>query len=159
MRSQLPADAVRPSTSRPIERAVPAMVRIAASMLGGVEIGHLRACAISRTCFLVTLPTLILFGSLSPSPASSTSPAAAFLSRIGAGGVLVMNVNERSRVDRDHDRDDQVVLRLRLRAGVELLAELHDVDAVLAERRPDGRRRVRLAGGNLELDETGDLLH
>src|SRR4029079_12074099 len=63
------------------------------------------------------------------------------------------------RVDRDLDRDRDVVLRLGLRAGVELLAELHDVDAVLAERRPDGRRRVGLAGGNLELDETGYLLH
>ena len=44
-------------------------------------------------------------------------------------------------------------------ARVELLAELHDVHAVLAERRTDGRRRVRLAGGALELDDRGDLLH
>ena len=29
---------------------------------------------------------------------------------------------------------------------------------MLTERRADGRRRVRLAGGKLQLDETGDLL-
>ena len=46
-----------------------------------------------------------------------------------------------------------------LRGRVELLAELHDVDAVRAERRTDGRRRVRLAGGELQLDLTCDLLH
>ena len=36
---------------------------------------------------------------------------------------------------------------------VERLAELHDVDAVLAERRADRRRRVRLPAGDLQLDE------
>ena len=34
---------------------------------------------------------------------------------------------------------------LRLRLRVELLAELHDVDAALAERRPDRRARIRRA--------------
>src|SRR5437764_547838 len=47
--------------------------------------------AISRTCFFVTLPTLFLFGSPDP-----LSIFAAFLSRIDAGGVLVMNVKLRS---------------------------------------------------------------
>src|SRR5690606_26032398 len=36
--------------------------------------------------------------------------------------------------------------------GVERLAELHDVDAVLAQRRTDRRTRVRLAGCDLQLD-------
>src|SRR5262249_47474245 len=62
-------------------------------------------------------------------------------------------------IDRDDDRDDEVVLHLRLGAGVEALAELHDVDAVLTERGTDRRRRIRFAGGNLQLDETSDLLH
>src|SRR5439155_315006 len=44
-------------------------------------------------------------------------------------------------VDRDHDRDDEA--RLRLRLGIERLAELHDVDAALAEGRPDRRARGR----------------
>src|SRR6185436_19987721 len=42
---------------------------------------------------------------------------------------------------------------------VELLAERHDVDAVLAERRTDGGRRVRLSRGELQLHVAGDLLH
>src|SRR5205809_2627882 len=50
-------------------------------------------------------------------------------------------------VDRHHDRQDQSLLAARLR--VEALTELHDVDAMLTERRPDRRRRIRLAGGDL----------
>src|SRR5690606_18679836 len=59
-------------------------------------------------------------------------------------------------VDGDLDGDDHP--RLTLRPGVELLAELHDVDAVLTQRRPDRGRGVRRTCGNLELDETGDFL-
>src|SRR5690606_4710122 len=55
--------------------------------------------------------------------------------------------------------DDQAFLGLSLGLGVELLAELHDVHALLTQRGPDGGRGVRLAGGNLELDLPGDLLH
>src|ERR1044071_3868035 len=47
--------------------------------------------AISRTCFIETLPTLFLLGSPEP-----FSILAAFLSRIEAGGVLVMKVKLRS---------------------------------------------------------------
>src|SRR5207249_4840238 len=59
-------------------------------------------------------------------------------------------------VDRDLDRDDAAVLLRGLR--VERLAELHDVHAVLAERRADRRGRVRLAAGDLELDQREDFL-
>src|SRR5438105_11808875 len=59
-------------------------------------------------------------------------------------------------VDGDLDRDDAAVLIARL--GVEGLAELHDVDAVLAQRRADRRRRVRLPAGDLQLDHGHDLL-
>src|SRR3954454_3878052 len=59
-------------------------------------------------------------------------------------------------VDRDHDGDRGAGLILGLR--VERLAELHDVDAVLAQGRADGRRRGRLAAGGLELDRGEDLL-
>src|SRR5437764_11476814 len=58
-------------------------------------------------------------------------------------------------VDRDLDRDDAAVLLRRLR--VERLAELHDVDPVLAERRADRRRRVRLPARDLQLDECQNL--
>src|SRR5205814_8593861 len=64
--------------------------RHADSMLVVLRSGSLSS-AISRTCFLLTLPTLFLFGS--PDPLSTF---AAFLSRIDAGGVLVMNVKLRS---------------------------------------------------------------
>src|SRR5574337_774544 len=53
-------------------------------------------------------------------------------------------------VDRDHHRDRQALLEL-LSLGVERLAELHDVDALLAERRSHGRGWIRLAGRNLQL--------
>jgi len=59
--------------------------------------------------------------------------------------------------DRDHDRDDEIPLLLG--AGVELLAEHHDVHAVLPERGADRRRGVGLARGNLKLDERLNLLH
>src|SRR5918996_497309 len=58
--------------------------------------------------------------------------------------------------DRDLDRGDAAVLLRRLR--VEGLAELHDVDPVLAERGADGRRRVGLTARDLELDQCEDFL-
>ena len=72
------------------------MVRIAASRSVVLRSG-IFVVAISRSCFCVILPTLTLFGSFEPEPGffDVASPAA-FLIRIGAGGVLVMNVNERS---------------------------------------------------------------
>src|SRR3954449_12764017 len=59
-------------------------------------------------------------------------------------------------VDRDLDRDD--VAALGLRGGVVRLAELHDVDAVLTQRRTDGRRGGGRTGVDLELDERGQPL-
>ena len=55
----------------------------------------------SMTCLRVTLPTLILFGSFEP-----VAMLAAFLSRIAAGGVLVMKVKILSLIDGDDDRKD-----------------------------------------------------
>src|SRR6185369_4252163 len=76
--------------SSPIDRAVPATERHAASMLVVLRSGSLSS-AISRTCFFETLPTLFLLGSPEP-----FSILAALLSRIEAGGVLVTNVKLRS---------------------------------------------------------------
>src|SRR5690606_9399689 len=54
------------------------------------------------------------------------------------------------RVHRDHHGDRQALLQpLGLR--IELLAELHDVDALLTERRSDWRRRVGGPRGDLQL--------
>src|SRR4029077_3410184 len=62
-------------------------------------------------------------------------------------------------VHRDDDRNDQRLFHLSLRRSVELLAELHDVDALLTERRTDRRRGIRLSGRDLQLDLPCDLLH
>src|SRR6201987_220458 len=78
------------STFMPIERAVPAMIFSAASIVVAFRSGIL-VCAMSRTWAAVMVPTLVLCGSALP-----LSTPAAFLISSGAGGVLVMNVNERS---------------------------------------------------------------
>jgi len=70
----------------PIERAVPSIVLIAASRVAAFRSGSL-VLAISSTCARVTLPTFFLFGSPEP-----LAIPAALISRIAAGGVLVMNV-------------------------------------------------------------------
>src|SRR6185369_2852567 len=54
------------------------------------------------------------------------------------------------RVHRDDHGNRQTLLQL-LGLRIELLAELHDVDALLTERRSDGRRRIRRARGHLQL--------
>src|SRR5215472_9603088 len=59
-------------------------------------------------------------------------------------------------VDRDLDRDD--VASLALRRGVVLLDEVHDVDAVRAQRGADRRSRGGLGGRQLHLDDGDELL-
>src|SRR6185436_6485311 len=61
------------------------------------------------------------------------------------------------RVHGDDHRDRQVLLHL-LRGSVELLAELHDVHALLTERGPDRRSRVGRACRYLQLDVAVYLL-
>src|SRR6202007_3289790 len=60
-------------------------------------------------------------------------------------------------VDRDHGRQGRALLLL-LGAGVELLAEAHDVDAALTQRRTDRRRGRRGARRHLQLDIAQNLL-
>src|SRR5580698_2398478 len=79
-----------PTTSIPIDLAVPRTLLTAASIEAAFRSG-IFCLAMSSTCFSVTLPTLSLLGV--PDPLAM--PAARF-SRIEAGGVLVMKVNERS---------------------------------------------------------------
>src|ERR1700751_4980685 len=74
----------------PIERAVPAMIFSAASIVLALRSGLL-VVAISRTWAAVSLPTLFVCGSLLP-----LSTPAAFLISSGAGGVFVMNEKDRS---------------------------------------------------------------
>src|SRR6266571_932014 len=115
--------------SRPIWRAVPAMMRKAASSLRAFK-SLAFVFTISMTCLRVTLPTFSLFGSFDPA-----AMFAAFFNKTAAGGLLVMKVND-----------------LSLGGGVKFFAERHDVDAARSERGADGRRGVRLTGWNLELD-------
>src|SRR5262249_8850379 len=77
----------QPSTTMPIDLAVPAMICSAASMLFAFRSGIL-VCAIWVTCAIDILPTLVLCGSELP----FCTPAA-FLISSAAGGVLVMNEN------------------------------------------------------------------
>src|SRR5690606_20461252 len=82
--------------STPIERAVPSMDRMQASMDAALVSLSLIS-AISRTCALVSLPILSLLGRGEPEPPlPDVLRPSAFLMRTPAGGVLVMNVKERS---------------------------------------------------------------
>src|SRR4051795_2371813 len=74
----------------PIERAVPSMILMAASMSLALRSAIL-VSAISRTCALDRLATLVFCGTAEP----FSTPAALRISR-AAGGVLVMKVNDRS---------------------------------------------------------------
>jgi hypothetical protein len=108
-------------------RAVPAMIFAAWSMSRAFRSG-IFVSAIRCTCSRERRPTFSRFGS--PEPLSSRS---ASLIRTACRRRLR---DERERAileDGDLDRGDAAVLVGRLR--VERLAELHDVDAVLAERR------------------------
>src|ERR1051326_4462439 len=89
-RAWLFPDRSQPSTLMPMERAVPAMIFSAASIVVAFRSGIL-VCAMSRTWAALMLPTLVLCGSALP-----LSTPAAFLISSGAGGVLVMKVNDRS---------------------------------------------------------------
>src|SRR6185369_6205566 len=60
------------------------------------------------------------------------------------------------RVSRDHDGQRQAGLDA-LGLRVERLAELHDVQSALAQRRADRRRRIGLARWHLQLDKTDDF--
>src|SRR5690606_4017054 len=60
-------------------------------------------------------------------------------------------------VNRDDDGCRQTLLDV-LRLRIERFAELHDVHALLTERRTDRRARIRLACRNLQLDVASDFL-
>ena len=127
-------DGVSRSTVMPIERAVPAMILAAWSMSLALR-SSILVSAISRTWAWVTLATLVLCGS----PLPFSTPGG--LEQQPRGRRRLGDEGERAvLVDRDLDRDDLPALRLGGR--VVLLAELHDVDAVLTERGADRRGRV-----------------
>src|SRR5438874_9598394 len=87
--AQLP-NLLYPITSIPIDRAVPRTLLMAASTDAAFRSG-IFCLAMSSTCLSVTLPTLSLLGAPEP-----LAIPAARLTRIAAGGVLVIKVKERS---------------------------------------------------------------
>ena len=123
--------------SMPMLRAVPSTIRIADSMESVLRSTSL-VWAISRTCGARHLADLVLVrhrrGLRDARRALEQDRGRRRLHHEGERPVLV---------DRHHHRQDQAFLGAGL--GVEALAELHDVDAVLAERRAHRRRRVGLA--------------
>src|SRR5262249_51197528 len=60
-------------------------------------------------------------------------------------------------IDRDHDRDRRSLLHL-LGLRIELLADLHEGEAALPERGPDGGRRIGRPRRHLQFDVSGDFL-
>ena len=81
---------------------------------------------------------------------------AAFLRKKDTGGVFTEGKGA-VLIGRDDDRDRDALLHL-LGLRVERLAELHDVEAALTERRPDRGRRVGGAGRHLQFEESSDFL-
>jgi hypothetical protein len=82
---------------------------------------------------------------------------AAFLISTVAGGVFMMKVkllSAKAVITTGSGRPGSSLCVWR----VERLAELHDVQAALAQRRADRGRGVRLARRHLQLDEADDLL-
>ena len=134
----------------PIERAVPSTMRSAASTLVALR-SFILVWAISRNCALVICPTFALLGVEEP-----LSTPAAFFSRSEAGRRLGDEGERAIFVDGDLDRHDAAGLVGG--ALVVFLAEAHDVDAVLAERRTNRLRGRRLAGLNLQLDDGANFL-
>src|SRR5207244_4738916 len=88
--ARLPRDSDYSVTVTPIDRAVPSMIFIAALTSLAFRSG-IFCSAISRTFERLIVPTLVRLGS--PDPLSSP---AFCLMRTAAGGVFVMNLNERS---------------------------------------------------------------
>ncbi len=133
-------------------RADPASMRTAPSM-SLAFMSFILVSAISRSCVVVTRPTaaplpgvVVPFGCRPPSSGSSV-----------LGGVLVMKVKVRS-PNAVITTGVGVPGSMPCVAALNSLHELHDVEAALAQRRAHRRRRVGLAGRDLQLDVADDLL-
>jgi hypothetical protein len=123
-----------------MERAEPRSICTAASTSFAFR-SFIFASAISRSWVTVTWPARSVLGFLAP----AVMPAA--FCHEGKAAI---------RIDRDHGRDRHANIHL-LRRRIKRLAELHNVDAALTQRRTNWRRRVGLAGRNLQFDVSGYL--
>ena len=109
--------------------------------------------AISRICAVVTLPDLAPL----PGVCEPDLDARRLLQEEGDRRQLHLEGEGPVLIGRDDDRDRHALRHLR-GARVEGLAEFHDVEAALAERGADRRRRIRGPRRHLQLDVTCDLL-
>ena len=125
---------------------MPATWLIAASMVAAVRSGILRS-AISRTCALVMVATLVLLGT--PEPFSMPR---VFRMRVGVGGGLGHEGEAAVGVDGDDHGD--LKAGLILGALVEFLDELGNVDTVLAQSGTNRRGSGCLCSRNLQSDIT-----
>ena len=117
----------------PMQRALPAMVRTAASRSAAGQVRHLELGDFFglRARELADLVGVRL-------AASPFRASAAFLIRTVAGGVFITKVkllSAKAVITTGIGRPGSIPLRL----GVERLAEFHDVQAALAQRRADRR--------------------
>ena len=127
----------------PIDRAVPRTVLIAAVEILAVQVGHLLLGDVLDLLRRHRADLVAVRLGRSLGQVRDLLQQHRRRRRLGDEGVAAVGE------DRDDDRDDQAfVLR---RPRVEVLAEVHDVDAVRTERGPDRRRGRRLARGNLQL--------
>src|SRR5439155_1249108 len=107
--------------------------------------------------FAAGIPLSVAMASSTEYGFSRSTFAAAASYRLLTTVLIIVSLEPFSPLASAVERQDQPLLVAGLR--VEALAELHDVDAVLAERRPHRRRRIRLAGRNLQLHHRLDFLH
>ena len=124
-------------------RAVPETVRTAESRFVVMRSTSL-IFAISSTCFLVTLPTLLRFGSGEPLAIPQRAIAALTLANLEDERECAVGIN------RDQHRKNHSI-RFFLRLGIELLAEIHDVHAMGTERGSHRRAGVALPADNCSL--------
>ena len=123
-------------------RAVPFTVATAAEMLRAFKSG-IFSLAISSTCFCVTLPTLFRLGSPEP-----LAIAGGPFQKHGGRWCLGYECDAPIAVHRDDDGNNQPFLIPGRGPGVERLAELHNVHAVLAQRRSAGGAGVAFPAGS-----------
>ena len=131
-------------------RAVPSIMRTACSTSRALR-SAIFSFTMSSIWAAVTLPTFSLFGT----PEPLAMPAALLQQRRGRR-ALGDEVEAAVVVDVDDHRDRHAAGFAR--PLVELLNELAEVDAELAQRRADRRRRRGLPAGNLKLRRADELL-
>ena len=135
-----------------MDRADPASIFTAASTLACIHINHLDGCDFPQLghCHAAHCSALARRGAARGDPSG-------LLDEVGVRGGFGDEAERPVTEGGDHHGHRHAGLHA-LRASVEFLAELHDVQAALAQRRTNRRRRIGFAGRYLQLDVANDLL-